>query len=60
MSGSVQLVAIYTAPFRRIRVVFLDDESAEVSSMGEVSEAEELAAVAAGGAQIPGWSSELL
>ena len=53
---SIILTATYTAAYKRIVVKFYADDSAEVASMGEVSEDEEMAAVAAQGANIAGWS----
>jgi hypothetical protein len=53
------LIATYTAGFKRIVVKFFDDDSAEVSSMGDVTDEEENAAVEAGGAHIAGWESEI-
>jgi hypothetical protein len=52
------LTTIYTAPYKRIVVKHMADDSAEVSSMGEVSEAEEMAAVEAEGRSIVGWKVE--
>lgn len=49
------LTTTYTAAYKRIVVKFMQDDSAEVSSMGEVTEAEEMAAVAAEGASMAGW-----
>jgi len=49
------LIAKFTAPFKGITVTFFEDDSAEFTAYGDVTDAEIEAAVASGGADIPGF-----
>ena len=50
------LTAQYTAAYKGITVTFFEDDSAEFTAYGDVTDAEIDAAVASGGADIAGYS----
>jgi hypothetical protein len=50
------LTAKYTAAYKGITVTFFEDDSAEFTAYGDVTDAEIDAALASGGADIAGYS----
>lgn len=50
------LIAKYTAEYKFITVKFMEDDSVEYVVGGEVSDSDLNAAIAAGGANIPGYA----
>ena len=50
------MIAKFTAPYKGITVTFFEDDSAEFTAYGEVTDAEIDAALASGGADIAGFS----
>lgn len=59
MNRNELLTATYTAAYRRIVVRFFDGGAAEVATLGDVTDAEIEAAVAAQGGDVDGFTCEL-
>lgn len=56
---SIDLIANYRAPYKSVVVNFMSDGSVEYVARGEVSDEEIDLMIAAGGADVPGFSCEL-
>ena len=56
---SIDLTATYRAPYKSVVVNFMADGSVEFVACGAVSDEEIDAMIAAGGADVPGFSCEL-
>ena len=54
------ITAIYTAPFVRVTMDYMDDGSVDYIACGEVSDEQIQAMIAAGGGSVPGFSRELI
>jgi len=57
--NNITLTAIYDKDYKRIVIRFMEDGSIEFAILGDVTDAEILAAAEAEGGELPGWSSEI-
>jgi hypothetical protein len=53
------MTAKFTAPYKNITVTFFEDDTAEFTAYGNVTDVEIDAALASGGADIAGFSVEI-
>ena len=56
---TIDLTATYRAPYKSVVVNYMSDESIEFVVCGEVADEEIEAMIAAGGADVPGFTCEL-
>lgn len=56
---SIDLTATYRAPYKSVVVNFMSDESVKFVACGVVTDEEIDAMIAAGGADVPGFTCEL-
>lgn len=58
MNAALVMTATYTAQFKKMVVRFFSNDLIDIASLGEISEADLVAAQNAGGASIAGYSVE--